>query len=254
MKNKMEKQEKKTIKGFQLRILGNDLYLNFMRSVINFATEASPLELGISACYEKIRQAFSTAEKAKHPHAKHPLTKELDILNDKRKARFRCLKGHIWADLENEEPELCESARVLRNKIESYGDILRIGRRALSARLVDMGQDLSKPPFSEHVAKLGQTANLNAMIAANEACMTTANKREESMKHLVPNAFLDARIALDEAYRELVSAVNAQIEACRLVDGVNVANLAALEDFAKIINELIKSYRTTAKQSVPEKG
>ena len=38
-----------------------------------------------------------------------------------------------------------------------------------------------------------------------------------------------------------------------LGDDVKVENIAELEDFAKIVNVLIKSYRTTMKQSGPDK-
>lgn len=253
MKNTKKKQEKKTIKGFQLRLLNNDLYMDFMRSVDSFVTKATPLALGITDCNQRFQQALKVADEAKKQRAKHPLTAELNNLNKIRKARFRCLKGHVWADLDNEDSELREHARILRDKIESYGDVMRIGRHALSARLGDMGRDLSEPPFAEPVAKLGQTANLNAMIAANNACMEISDERRESIKNVVPKAFIKARAALDKAYRELVAAVNAQIDASRLVDNSNITNLAELEDFAKIINELIRSYRTTMKQSGPDK-
>ena len=51
----------------------------------------------------------------------------------------------------------------------------------------------------------------------------------------------------------LVAAVNAQIIASQMLDGPIASDIAVLEDFAKIINGLIQDYRTTAKQSGPDK-
>ena len=198
-------------------------------------------------------KALEKANRSKRPRSKHPLTKELAILHENRKARLRCLKGHIWADLDNEDPEVREHARILRNKIDSYGNLMRASRRVLAANLNDMYRDMSVEPLRTHVEKLGQMANLNAIHAANTAFQNTLDERVDSKKQIIPNAFRDARIALDQAYRELVAAVNSQIIRNMLGDDVKVENIAELEDFAKIVNVLIKSYRTTMKQSGPDK-
>lgn len=246
-------QQNKTIKGFRLRKLDNSLYMGFMREVKSFLAAKTPAAMGIEGCATKFVKALEKANRSKRPRSKHPLTKELAILHENRKARLRCLKGHVWADLDNEDPEVREHARILRNKIDSYGNLMRASRRVLAANLNDMYRDMSVEPLRTHVEKLGQMANLNAIHAANTAFQNTLDERVDSKKQIIPNAFRDARIALDQAYRELVAAVNSQIIRNMLGDDVKVENIAELEDFAKIVNVLIKSYRTTMKQSGPDK-
>lgn len=241
------------IKRFKLKNLDNKLYIGFLRDVNHFIEVKTPIALGISNCYENFRQRLEVANNSRQPRSKHPLTAELAKQHARRQACFRCLKGHVRADIDNDDPALREHARILNDKIESYGDMLHVGRTTFTARAADLGRDLSAEPLAEHVAKLGQTANVLALIAANNAYTGLVSKRRNSKKNFVPNAFRDARIALDQAYRELVAAVNSQIIRNMLGDDVKVENIAELEDFAKIVNVLIKSYRTTMKQTGPDK-
>ena len=253
METKTKKKESKLIKRFKLKRLENSLYIGFMRKVNHFVELKTPLVLGITGCYQKFAELLDAANKARKPRSKNPLTEELDKLHERRKACFRCLKGHVWSDLDNDDPAMREHARILNDKIESYGDMLHVGRTTFTARAADLGRDLSAEPLAEHVAKLGQMANVLALIAANNAYTGLVSKRRNSKKNFVPNAFRDARIALDKAYRELVAAVNAQIIASQMLDGPIASDIAVLEDFAKIINGLIQDYRTTAKQSGSDK-
>lgn len=241
------------IKRFKLKNLDNKLYIGFLRDVNHFIVVKTPIALGISNCYENFRQRLEVANNSRQPRSKHPLTAELAKQHARRQACFRCLKGHVRADIDNDDPALREHARILNDKIESYGDMLHVARTTFTARAADLGRDLSAEPLAEHVAKLGQTANVLALIAANNAYTGLVSKRRNSKKNFVPNAFRDARIALDKAYRELVAAVNAQIIASQMLDGPIASDITVLEDFAKIINGLIQDYRTTAKQSGPDK-
>ena len=253
METKTKKKESKLIKRFKLKRLENSLYIGFMRKVNHFVELKTPLVLGITGCYQKFAELLDAANKARKPRSKNPLTEELDKLHERRKACFRCLKGHVWSDLDNDDPALREHARILRNKIESYGDLLRASRTTFTVNARYMSQDMSVEPLATDVAKLGQTANLRALIAANTAYHDMVAERRKGKMDFVPNTFRNARLALDKGYQDLVAAVNAQIIASQFVDGSDTDRLAELEDFAGIVNELISSYRTTAKQSGPDK-
>lgn len=247
----MKKKEQKLIKRFKLKNMGNALYMSFMQEVNHFIEMKTPLALGISGYYPKFLNAYEVAKDAWTPRMKHPLTAELARLHERRKDCLRCLKGHIWADLDNDDPALREHARILRNKLESYGDMMRVGRTAFTPRATDLGADLSVEPLAEHVEKLGQMANVRALIEANKAYSETKKTRSKSKMNFVPNAFRNARRALDEAYHRLVEAINAQIIACQVIDSPAVGNIEELEDFARIINVLIREFRTEMKQSGP---
>ena len=177
---------------------------------------------------------------------KNNLTAELLELDKRRDEGFRCLYAHFEADLHSLDPERRKQAQYVINRLDSYDNPLRAGRRDESATLDDMGKALKEAPLADYVSNLGQTDNLNLMIEAND------DYKELSLS--------------DEAYRDIVAAVNSQVTYRSLVDeessGSGEPSLpevqSASEDadplteFIKVINKLIEEYKTTDAQSGSE--
>ena len=258
-----------TIKEVRLTPFTNDLYVQFMTDVKAAIEKTTASALRISKCKTAFDEAFEQLDEAYQMQRKNNLTEALALKDQERDEYWRCLEKHIEADLYSSDPTKREGAKILTNKLESYGNLLILGRRAESERMQDMGQDLCISPWSDEIEKLGREADRDAMITANNEYMELDDQREEGQKGVVTNAVRDARLALDEAYRNLVAAVNAQVLYKSLVDAdsgssnpglpeVQSEELDPLEDFVKSINRLIKSYKTTAEQSgsetKPEEG
>ena len=151
--------------------------------------------------------------------------------------------------------------------IDSYGNVAKLGLRAESAKLTDMGKELLKEPLAGYVTELGYMPILTALIEANDNYVELSQKRSDSKKERVLNATRDARLALDDAYRDVVTAVNAQVAFQSLVDeetgGSNPgqpevqsadASSDVLRDFVRVINVLIDEYTTTSEQSGSDKN
>lgn len=252
-----------TINDVRLTSFSNDLYSRYMRAVNEHIQRLTAEALKITKCYEAFSAARAQLDAAYIKQRKNNLTEALALKDQERDEYWRCLEKHIEADLYSSDPTKRAGAKILTNKLDSYGNLLTLGRRAESERMQDMGQDLCTSPWSDEIEKLGREADRDAMIKANNEYMELDDQREEGQKEVVTNAVRDARLALDEAYRNVVAAVNAQVIYKSFVDAdsgssepeypeVQSETLDPLEDFVKSINRLIKSYKTTAEQSGSE--
>ena len=257
------------IEDFRLQDFDNDLYSRYMRAVDTQIVRLTPVALKISKCYTVFSAARERLDAAYKTQQKNNLTEALTLKDKERDEYGRCLLRHIDADLYSSDPAKRASARILQNKIDSYDPFSKLGRRAESEQMQDMGQAFCTSPWAEEIEKLGREEDRDAMIKANDEYMELDDQREQSQKMVVTNATIDARTALDKAYYDIVSAVNAQVMYKSLVDEdsgssnpglpeVQSEELDPLEDFVKSINRLIKSYKTTAEQSgsetKPEEG
>lgn len=255
-----------TIQECRLKSFTNSLYAQFMNDVNTTIQEYTPETLRITKRYDIFKAALAAYDKVYKLQRKNNLTAELLELDKRRDEGFRCLYAHFEADLHSLDPERRKQAQYVINRLDSYDDPLRAGRRDESATLDDMGKALKEAPLSDYVSNLGQTDNLNLMIEANDDYKELSLSRTKSKKDQVKNATRDARLALDEAYRDIVAAVNSQVTYRSLVDEessgsgepslpeVQSASEEAdpLTEFIKVINKLIEEYKTTDAQSGSE--
>ena len=250
-----------TIQELRLTPFTNSLYAQFINDVNSTIQEYTPAALRITKCYEKFTSALDAFDDVYNMQRKNNLTVELTELDKQRGEAYLCLYSHIDADLHNLDVEKRKQARYIINRMDSYGNPLRKGRRDESATLNDMGKALKEAPLSEYITALGQMDNLDAMIEANDNYVALSMSRTKSNKGRTLNATRNARLALDAAYRDIVSAVNSQVLYKSLVDETtssepegpainSVLNAEdPLEEFIQTINQLIAEYKTTAAQS-----
>lgn len=232
-----------------------------MRAVDAQIQRVTPEALRITKCYEAFSAARTQLDAAYIKQRKDNLTETMTQKDQERDDYWRCLVKHIEADLYSSDTAKRASAQILANKMDSYGSMLPLGRRAESERMHDMGQDLCTSPWSDEITKLGREADRDAMIKANDEYIELDSQREEGQKTVETNAVRTARQVLDAAYYDVVSAVNGQVAYNNLVDpeeaeeddGPQMQSVERtvdpLTDFVQSINQLIKSYKTTAAQS-----
>lgn len=255
------------IKEVRLMSLPNDLYVQFMTDVKAAIEKYTADALRISKCKTAFDTAFERLDEAYQMQRKNNLTADLKELDAKRDDDYRCLRLHSEADTYNPDPDKRAKAVKVWNRIDAYGNIARLGLRAESARLTDMGKELLKAPLSDYVTELGYMPILTALIEANDNYVEMSQLRSDSKKAQVLNATRDARLALDDTYRDVVTAVNAQVAYQSLVDEETSSSkpeypevqsaditLDVLKDFIHVINVLIDEYITTAKQTGSEKN
>lgn len=253
------------IQEIRLRSLTNALYAQFMDDVNAQIQRLTPNALKITKCYEAFEAGIAQLDRVYKQQTKNNMTESLMLQNEARADRYRCFCGHVKADIFNEDEAVRDAAQRILNWINCFKSLLRSSRRVQSANLTELGERLTEEPLASDVELLGQTQNLQRMIAANEEYKAMSLGRTESRKDVVLNAVNDARAALDEAYRNIVGMVNSQVMFAELsdaadfeggaADGPQLSALAAetgvLSDFVRSVNTLIREYKTEMAQSGP---
>ena len=251
------------IQEIRLYGLPNALYAQFIDDVDKQIQRLTPKALKISKCYTAFTAGKEQFDQAYKQQTKNNLTASLEEQDKLRDDLYRCFYGHVRADLYNADADKKVAAQRILNWIGSFKDVLKASRRAQSADMTEMGAKLSEAPLSEDVELLGQTENLNQMIAANEAYKELSLERMQTKKDAVLNAVKEARVVLDDAYRDVVDMVNLQVKFNELSDasdfeesgsdGPSIQSLSepvdVLTDFVRSINALIKEYKTEVAQS-----
>lgn len=244
------------IEDIGLTRLSNSLYMQFMDDVDEAIRDTTPEVLKIKNLYGDFSALLEKLDESYQLQKRNNITATLDEKDKIRKDRLRCFLLHVEADQYNEDPTKRESSRVITNRMDSYGNILRASRRNVTAKMKDAGQALQAEPLAEEVENIGQTDNVAAFIAANEAYHTLSLERTEERKQLVIKAMLSNRNEMDDVYRKIVSVVNSQVTLNALMDedtgsgsepGLPEVQAEGtdnpLVEFVKTINALIKETR-----------
>lgn len=247
-----------TITTINLSALSNPLFVQFMADVDFQVQRVTPEALKIRKCYASFSAAGELVDAAFLMQQKDNETANSDAKDVWRDEIYRCFSGHVSADLTSSVPAKREHARVVRNKIDSYGYLPSLGNNAESAKMSDLGKDLQTSPLKESVEALGMTDEVVAMVAANNDYVALARGRVESRKLTTEN-MKSARNRQGDAYRQMISLVNSQVTVNSLIDeeegerpgelSVLSDELDPLTDFVLSMNALIKEYKTKIAQS-----
>lgn len=252
-----------TITPISLSSMPNGLYVQFMSDVDFQIQRVTPEALRIKKCYETFSAGRSALDEVFIKQAKDNRTIQLADCDSFRDRTFRCVSGHANADLNSSDASKQAKAQILVNKLNSVGYLPGMGNNEESARMDDLGKDLKAEPLSEIITALGLTAEVNAMIEANNAFITLSRERTESRKSEVTYASRDIRNVLDPAYRDIIAVVNSQLTLRALMDEESGGGgdrpeiesvdeetvLDPLTDFAQSINAIIREYKTKTAQS-----
>lgn len=251
-----------TIEEISLSPMPNGLYSQFMSDVDNQVIRVTPEALKIKKCYQTFSEARATLDEAFVKQQKDNRSAQLVDRDSLRDRIYRCVSGHAKADLLSSNPDKQAKAQIFINKLDAVGYLPGLGNNEESARMDDLGKDLKVSPMKEVVEALGLTAEVDAMIAANDAFIALSRERTEDKK-TVQLATKEARMVLDPAYRDMIAVVNSQITINALMDEDSSGEddrpvieslsdsrvLDPLEDFALSINAIIREYKTKTAQS-----
>lgn len=247
------------IDDFPLTRINNSLYVQFMDDVDTTIQRVTPEALKITIRYAEFQAKRQKLDDAYQLQMKSNLTILLVDKDKERKDRLRCFLLHVEAEKYNADPTKRESSRLITNRIDSYGDIIKASRRSVTAKIKDAGKVLQSEPLATEVKNIGQTENVAIFMQANEEYRTMSLERSEIRKTAVKKAMLTARDEMDNVYRQIVLVINSQVTLKALMDAeesddpnedfpsVQANTLEnPLEDFVKSINILIKEYREEA--------
>lgn len=252
---------KDTVNEFTLTTMPNGLYSQFMSDVDDLIVRITPDALRIKKCYQAFQEGRAELDEVFVRQRKDNRTVKLANIDALRDRIYRSVLGHTKADLISADPEKQDKARILLNKIEAYGYLIRLGNNEESARMSDLLADLTVFPYKEIIESLGLTSEVKAMDEANRAFIALSRERTNSNKTQV-SAVKEVRRRLDSSYREMIAVVNSQLTLRSLMDeatddGPVVVGLSEetdlsggpLMDFVMNLNAIIREYKTKVNQS-----
>lgn len=245
-----------TISTISTARMNNALYSQFMADVDFQVQRVTPKALKINNCYTLFTAGRERLDNSFVVQRKDNRTADLAAKDTARDNAYRCVSGHISADLLNPNPDKQSAAQIMRNKLDAYGYLPGMGNNEESAKMDDLCKDLQAPPLAELIEKLGLTPEVKAMKDNNDAFIALSRERTESGKMRSTEETKAARTELDDAYRNMITVVNSQISLNELMDGIadrpgilSDDSEDSLTDFAQSINALIKEYKTKMAQS-----
>ena len=181
--------------------------MNQLFEVLSAEVAAS---LGISAKVEAARELFERETAVYKPLKAYIDTKEVDASDTKRDKSYRRFDlGVQSAELSDDESVFRSAQRVrfILDQVDKNLTKLPLGEE--TAAIFDMVDKLEKN-FSEDVETIGQTANLAALKADNEAFQEIYKRRTMDMQARAESGSLDEiRPRVDEAMRYVICLLNA---------------------------------------------
>ena len=181
--------------------------MNQLFEVLSAEVAAS---LGISAKVEAARELFERETAVYKPLKAYIDTKEVDASDTKRDKSYRRFDlGVQSAELSDDESVFKSAQRVrfILDQVDKNLTKLPLGEE--TAAIFDMVDKLEKN-FSEDVETIGQTANLAALKADNEAFQEIYKRRTMDMQVRAESGSLDEiRPRVDEAMRYVICLLNA---------------------------------------------
>lgn len=245
-----------TIEKINLQAMTNALFVQFMADVDNQVKRVTPEALKLTKVYAAFTEARAGMDGVFITQRKDNETAAGDAKDLLRDEIYRCISGHVSADLLSSDLALREKAQVVRNKIDAYGYLPKMGNTAESAQMADLAKELMASPLKELVEDLGLTGEVKAMAEVNDEYVELVRGRVEAKK-TVTLTVKEARNLQADTYRNMVLVVNSQVAVNNLMDRDGEEDRPGelsvladgtedpLTDFTRSINALIKNYKTS---------
>jgi hypothetical protein len=159
-----------------------------------------------------------------------------------RQDAFMVIKRGVEMASYKKTPDEKAAAENLAFVLDNFKQIPRASQIETSALILNLVQDLRRPPYAADVQTLGLTESVNALEEANEAFKTLYEERELDIKKAeMMGNMTQIRPLTDKAFLDFTDALGALCVAARL-DG-KTAEAAALEDIVVRINATIRQYK-----------
>lgn len=236
-----------TISEFNPNLLNNGSHFLFVSQVLQVAQADTAVSTKAATYLAKFKAAVETEDKALKISAKSKLTDAIAEADASRDALYVGLKSAVKGFLRARSAELVDAAADLNQLFIDY----RIDTRAPlideTGLMTNLLTDLNSKCKTQ-VEKLGLNVMVAQMGEANSAVDTLMLERTEERKNDVKGELRTARLATDEAYRQMVMMINGL---------VYVEGEADYLEFVKFVNAQILYYRQQAlgqKAGKPDTG
>lgn len=211
----------------------NGAHYQFVKKILDEAAANAVVSEKASAQVAAFNNKVAAEDEALKLSRKSQYTDEIAAADSERDTLYSAYCTMVRAFLGNSDAEKAVAAKTLNQHITDYAIDPRMQLDRETGLLVNFDKDLAEK-YADEVTKLGLAAVVASLTAANDTVNELTTKRTEEGTGVVIGALKSARIASDEAYRNLVR----RIEALWVVEYDK-----AYDEFIDFVNELIKHYK-----------
>lgn len=195
--------------GITLQKMRNENHNAFMYTVKSLLQAEKELLQGSEQLIEKFIVAMQAEEKANRVSRKSELTRELVKLDAQRQEIYAGLLYHYESCLRHYDTGKREAAKQLSPIMKSIAHIHNKSKIERTVALWKITAIIRKEKYDPVVQTLGISGWLDALDAASQAYNVTDNKRNTEKSQRGNGNVLSTRVVTDEAYKAIVSRVNA---------------------------------------------
>ena len=235
----------KQIESFKSKYLRMAGFVEYMQQVENLVMEfrnsgedgQSALPPKVEAVYSPFIHAVSAVDSAYKLSRASDYTQKIADEDTRRDNLYKQLVNQLKMYMKFAfDAEKKEAAELLWNIVRKYNVDVAENYSEESGKLQQMLQEIEASEQADQcLTTLGMGSLITQLKTANEQVRTMMNYRNEERTNLEKAALANARTQADEAYRDLILALNAAV--------VMDDSPQRFDDLISQVNELIKYYR-----------
>jgi hypothetical protein len=228
----------KQIKLFEMRLMHNNEFSEFLNQVDQLINATTVEKLGISTLYPAFTSSLKNVSIAMQVEIGSSRTLELRICNTKRNRSFRGIKLQLNSLAYHYNPTFVEAARVLSRIFEQYGNLNRKSINEKSSALKHLIEEITSAKYFNYLKTLNLDTWVQQLYNENEALQTVFAARADEISARPDRNVLKARQEAEPAFAAIVNRINALAE-------VNGSDNYAL--FIDQLNLYSHNYKTAIK-------
>lgn len=233
------------IENIGLTRMSNGAHFRFMKNILERVKNETSVTAKAAKVINELEVAFKKEDELLKISQKSMLTDEIAAADQERDALYMTCKKTVEAMLGMPVKEVADAAKIVNQKLVDFNIDVKAQLDKETGMLDNLITDLTGPLKAE-VQKLSLTPCIERLKEVNDALDKAMSQRDEDKKYVVAGALKAARLASDEAYRNLTTVVNAFV----ILEGDE-----QYRDYVAYVNAMIvRVKREVLGQSVDDSG
>jgi hypothetical protein len=230
---------KYTIVRLNTRKLRDGAHVRYHEDIMNLIDRVDPPREDLALLVTTYKQAFGKEIERLYLIRLSALTADIRRQDLARESLYRGITETVRGAARHYDPGKRAAARVLLHVITHYGNLPGDNYAAQSAALDDFVREMEEPARVEALENLGLKEWVQRVYEANATFQALVRERYEELGTRPTGTMLEAREAVDDAYRAIIRRVEAIVELeptpaiAQLVAEWNVVAKTCVDSIAK---------------------
>ena len=195
------------IKSIDLSRYRNNEHAEFHELVKSNIDVQTPETLGITKLYPAYAQALEAEKAAIDVESGSPFTSGIDAADTYRDELYSALVKDVTARLTWYEPEVRAAAARIKRIISQVGNVRNEPYAQESNAIASLVSQLTHN-YADDVELCGETTLLAKLKEANDDFVARFDERNDEEAERLSGNVREARVAVDTAYKNVVTAIN----------------------------------------------